>query len=51
MYKEEILTETEEELGNEDYVTERNKPMPNILHGNLQIKHRLSAKIKIRQSV
>ncbi len=36
MFKEDVFIETQPELEYEDYVTERNKPMPNILHGNLQ---------------
>jgi Uma2 family endonuclease len=36
MLKDEIFIDTDTVVEQEDYVAERNKPMPNILHGNLQ---------------
>jgi len=36
MYKDEIFVETDSVVETEDYVTERNKPLPNLLHGILE---------------
>ncbi len=37
MFKEEVFIEAEPEIEHEDYVTQRNKPMPNRIHGTIQL--------------
>ena len=36
MINEELLAENQAEGGDQDYTTERNKPMPNRIHGSIQ---------------
>ncbi len=50
MMKEDIFTETTQAIETgyyyNDYVTERNKPMPNIIHGRIQLNLGFELKLK-----